>query len=241
MNAFAVVDGLKVRTANLDDAGERARIDAFVAGQAEAELFHRPHWILAVERGCGQRSHYLLAEDRAGTLQGILPLTEVRSLLFGSALVSAGFAVGGGIVARSQEAADALADHAWRLAVSLGCASAELRGGGEPPRGWIAMEGVYASFARDLPTGEEAILKSIPRKQRAEIRRAGTFDLEVSVGSGAIDRETHYPIYAESVRNLGTPVFPRRLFEAMLDRFDEDADILTIRQDGQPLASVLSF
>ena len=240
MNAFAVVEGLTVRSADLGDAEERRRIDAFVAAEAQAELFHRPQWSLAVERGCCQRSHYLVAEDPAGTLQGILPLTEVRSALFGSALVSAGFAVGGGIVARSPEAADALGERAWGLAVSLGCASAEIRGG-EPPQGWIRKEGVYASFARDLHQDDEAILKAIQRRQRAEVRRAQTFGLEVEAGSGPGQRQTHYRIYAESVRNLGTPVFPRRLFEAMLDAFGEDADILTVRKDGEPLASVLSF
>jgi predicted N-acyltransferase len=51
----------------------------------------------------------------------------------------------------------------------------------------------------------------------------------------------HYAVYAQSVRNLGTPVFPRALFEAVLDAFGEDADILTVLADGQPVASVLSL
>jgi FemAB-related protein (PEP-CTERM system-associated) len=63
----------------------------------------------------------------------------------------------------------------------------------------------------------------------------------VNVGSGPADREAHYRVYSESVRNLGTPVFPRALFEAMLDAFGADADILTVRKDGEPVASVLSF
>src|SRR3546814_10708348 len=41
--------------------------------------------------------------------------------------------------------------------------------------------------------------------------------------------------------NLGTPVFPRALFEAMLEAFGDDADILTISRDGRPLSSVLSL
>jgi FemAB-related protein (PEP-CTERM system-associated) len=61
------------------------------------------------------------------------------------------------------------------------------------------------------------------------------------VGRGRVDREAHYRVYSESVRNLGTPVFPRALFDEMLQEFREDADILTIRKDGKPIASVLSF
>ncbi len=52
-------------------------------------------------------------------------------------------------------------------------------------------------------------------------------DLTVDVGTGEDDRAAHYAVYAESVRNLGTPVFPMSLFDAVLDTLD--SDILTIR------------
>lgn len=233
MNAFSPVATLTVRTA---DASDHERVAAF----AGAELFHRPEWSAAVEQGCGQRSHYLLAETVDGAIVGILPLTEMRSPLFGSALVSTGFGVGGGIVSYSQEAMEALAEAAWDLAQRLGCGSVELRGG-QLPEAWERKHGTYAGFARDLPQGDEAILKAIPRKQRAEVRRAQGFGFEVVVGSSPADRDAHYRVYSESVRNLGTPVFPRTLFEAMLDAFGDDADILIVRKDGVPVSSVLSF
>ena len=240
MNAFAPVSGLSVRPIDITDTAERQRIGAFLGEHPEAQPFHLPQWSEAVERGCGHRSHYLVARDGAGALSGLLPLTEVRSPLFGSALVSAGFGVGGGIVARSEEAVDALAQEAWALARRVGCASVELRGGAVPA-GWERHEGVYAGFARALPSGDEAILKAIPRKQRAEVRRAQGFGLEVTVGSSQPERDAHYRVYSESVRNLGTPVFPSALFDSMLEAFGGDADILTVWKDGAPLASVLSF
>ncbi len=240
MNAFAPVAGLTVRSADLSDPIERGRIDEFVHSEASAEIFHRPQWSMAVERGCRARSHYLVAEDWHGAIGGILPLSEVRSPLFGSALVSAGFGVGGGIVAPEPEAAEALATSAWELAQRLGCPAVELRGG-RIPAGWMRREGLYAGFARELAPDEAAILKSIPRKQRAEVRRAQGFALQTAIGSSATDREAHYRVYSESVRNLGTPVFPRPLFDAMLDEFGSDADILTVSKEGRAVASVLSF
>src|SRR3546814_14868976 len=79
---------------------------------------------------------------------------------------------------------------------------------------------------------------SIPRRRRAEFRRGLGFELDVSVGRETRD---HYRVYSESVHNLGTPVFPRALFEAMLEAFGDDADILTISRDGRPLSRVLSL
>ena len=137
-------------------------------------------------------------------------------------------------------AAAALAAAAWDLAGALGCATAELRGGGVPP-GWQTHTGTYANFARDLPGDAEALLLSIPRRQRAEVRRALGFGLETSAGTGRRQRDAHYRVYSESVRNLGTPVFPRALFEAALDAFGEEADIVTVWKDGRPLASLLNF
>jgi FemAB-related protein (PEP-CTERM system-associated) len=224
----------------LNDPRELIRSTRFIAAAPAGSPFHRPDWSRAVEQGCGQKSHYLLAEDRAGDIAGILPLTEMRSSLFGSALVSAGFGVGGGIVSADPAASQLLADHAWALAQRLGCASVELRGG-SAPAGWDRKAGAYAGFVRDLPRSDEEILKAIPRKQRAEVRRAQGLGLDVSIGAGPADRAAHYAVYSESVRNLGTPVFPRELFASMLDHFGEDADILTIRHNGKPVASVLSL
>ena len=233
MNVLSPISGLAVRRAGRD---EDARICAFLARHPDATPFHRPAWSRAVEQGCGQQSHMLVAET-CGAVTGVLPLTHVRSLLFGTALVSAGFGVGGGILAADPVSAERLAAAALALADELGCHSVELRGG-EIPQGWHVAEGTYANFARPLPQGDEAILKSIPRKQRAEVRRAIGFGLDVEIGR---DADAHYGVYAESVRNLGTPVFPSALFTAMLDAFGDDAEILTVRHDGRPVASVLSL
>jgi FemAB-related protein (PEP-CTERM system-associated) len=122
----------------------------------------------------------------------------------------------------------------------LNCPTVELRGG-PAPAGSTSLGGIYAGFVRDLASDDEAILKSIPRKQRAEVRRAQGFGLTVAIGGFPEDLDAHYRVYAESVRNLGTPVFPRALFREMLAAFGTSADILTVSDRGRPLASVFSF
>src|SRR5690606_9885834 len=64
-------------------------------------------------------------------------------------------------------------------------------------------------------------------------------DFEIVIGTGPEDRAAHHRVYSESVRNLGTPVFPRRLFDAALEELP--AELLTVRLHGEPVASVLSF
>ena len=234
MNAPANIALPFVRTADLGT--EAGKLDAFVLAHSEGTPFHRPQWSRAVEKGTGNRAYYLVAEQ-GGAITGVLPLSEIRSALFGGSLVSAGFGVGGGILALSSEAGAALTDAAVALAESRNCPSIELRGGALPPF-WRQNEGIYAGFVRALPSDEEAILKAIPRKQRAEVRRALGNGLDARFGR---DLEGHYRVYSESVRNLGTPVFPRRLFRAMLEEFGNDADILVVSKQCKPLSTVLSF
>lgn len=236
MNAPTHLD-LTIRTLDPTDAEQAAAIDAFVEAAPGATPFHMPIWSVATARGTGQRAH-MLAAMRGGAIVGILPLTEMHSPLFGRALVSTGFGVDGGILSGDARATVMLAEGARALAGRLSCPSLELRGGSDPGAGFERDDTTYLGFVRDLAGDEEARLLAIPRKQRAEVRRSLSFDLSVTIDA---DPRDHYAVYAESVRNLGTPVFPAALFRQVLDAFGDRADILSVRHDGRAVASVLSL
>ncbi|WP_156681400.1 FemAB family XrtA/PEP-CTERM system-associated protein [Sphingomonas profundi] len=234
-------EGIVVEPLDSAAAGSGEQVLSWLRARPDATPFHLPAWSLAVAVGCGQPAHYLVAR-RGARIAGVLPLSAIHSALFGRALVSSGFAIGGGILAEDAIAAEALCAEAWRLAERLSCPSLELRGGWLPEgEGWHVSGGSYAGFVRPLATDDAAELLAIPRKQRAEVRRALGFPLTVEIGRGEADRAAHYAVYSASVRNLGTPVFPRALFDAVLEGFGEDADILTVRHEGRPIASVLSL
>jgi len=239
MSAHMVIAVPKARLATLADPHDVAQIDAFVRAHPYGTPFHLTAWSRAVERGCGQLGRYLVAHAD-GALVGVLPLTEIHSPLFGRALVSAGFAVGGGVLAYDEGVAALLTQAAVTLAKRLSCPSVEFKGG-FLPSDWHHDTSTYCGFSRPLAADDDAELLAIPRKQRAEVRKALAFDLSVETGSSASDRAAHYQVYAASVRNLGTPVFPRALFSEVLDAFGNHADILTVRYQGAPVASVLSL
>lgn len=238
MNAPFRLASETVALADLRDPGEAARIEAFVAEHVGTP-FHRPAWLRAVERGTGHRALGLVAH-RGSAIAGWLPLSEVHSPLFGRALVSSGFGVGGGVLASDSTVAERLAAAAQELALRRSCPTIELRGGAIPS-GWVVRSESHCDFAGPLAGDDEAQLLAIPRKQRAEVRKGLAHDFEVTVGTAEAERAAHYAVYAESVRNLGTPVFPRSLFDAVLDAFGESADIMTLRQRGKPVSSVLTL
>jgi FemAB-related protein (PEP-CTERM system-associated) len=236
VNAPFALAGETVREADLRQTDEAARIEGFVE-EMGGSLFHRPAWLRAVERGTGQRALGLVAEKGA-LLTGWLPLTEVHSPIFGRVLASSGFAVEGGVLTEREATAHALCRAAEELALRRSCASVELRGGTAPGH-WNSRTDSHCGFVTELAQDDEQQLLAIPRKQRAEVRKGLDGDLTVEIGRGDSDRVAHYTVYAESVRNLGTPVFPRALFDAALHALD--GDILTVRPQGKAVASVLSF
>jgi FemAB-related protein (PEP-CTERM system-associated) len=229
------------RLADVAQAPQAARVEAFLATHPQATPFHRPCWLAAVARGTGNAPLVLVLEQ-AGELVGYLPLSLIHSPLFGRMLASTGFAVGGGaLVAPGVDPAPlfvALEEVCQRYL----CPGAELRGGPLPARraGWVTKTQSHSGFIRPLAADDDAELLAIPRKQRAEVRKGLAQTFEVVTG-GLELAEEHYRVYATSVRNLGTPVFPRALFHAVLDGFGDAADILTIRHEGQAVASVLSL
>jgi FemAB-related protein (PEP-CTERM system-associated) len=213
------------------------RWDAFVDSCPEATFFHRAGWKEVIERSFGHRTHYLYAE-RDGRIVGVLPLVEIKSTLFGHALISNAFSICGGPAAVDEVARAALDARAEEIFRRCGADYLEYRCPARPKQAWSTRNDLYAGFARDLPASEDDNLKQIPRKQRAVVRKAIesplTWEIERNV-------DTLYRLYALSVRNLGTPVFGKTYFRNLLAVFADDADVLTVLSDGQPVASVLNF
>ena len=218
-------------------AGDEQRWDDFVRAHPGGTFFHLSGWKHVIERALRHRTHYLVAE-LGGMITGVLPLTHVKSLLFGSSLISNAFAVRGGPIASDEESLRALESEAVRLRERLGVPVLEFRDF-SPSRGdWPCRSDLYAIFRRAIEPNIESNLKSIPRKQRAMIRKGMRNELRSELDDG-IDRL--YPIYAESVHNLGTPVFARTYFHMLREEFRASSDIVTVTHNGQPVASVLNF
>lgn len=224
---------LRVIVAGPEDEG---RWERYVAAHPEATFFHRYPWRRVLHRAFRHRPHFLLAE-RQGQVAGLLPLAEVRSRLFGHSLASLPFCVYGGVVADDPAAAGALRDAAAQLAQSLGVESLELRNREPSGADWPTKD-LYYTFRKAISADNDANLKAIPNRQRAMIRKAIKHGLDSEEDDGT---RRLYRVYAESVRNLGTPVFSRRYLDILREEFGADCRVLMIREAGEDVAGVMSF
>ena len=217
--------------------GDEHRWDEFVLAHASGTFFHLSGWKRVIERAFGHRTYYLIAE-RGQTVTGVLPLTHVKSLLFGSSLISNAFSVHGGPIAEDAKSLRKLEAEALRLMDAIAVPVLELRNFSASRADWPSRKDLYASFRRSLDPAVEHNMKSIPRKQRAMIRKGMLNKLKSEIDDGI---ERFYRIYAESVHNLGTPVFSKSYFGILREEFPTCSDIITITCDGQAVASVLNF
>jgi FemAB-related protein (PEP-CTERM system-associated) len=219
---------------------DHARWDAFVGQCAEATFFHRAGWQEVIEQAFGHRCWFYFAEQD-GRIVGVLPLAQIRSRLFGHALMSLPFCVYGGVAAQSDAARALLDQAAQALAASLGAGHLEYRNFGQAPAapraGWLEKP-LYVTFRKAISADDEANLNAIPRKQRAMVRKGIKCGLR-----GEIDQDAgrFFTAYANSVHRLGTPVFSKRYFNLLKQVFGDDCEIRVIVKDEQLVAGVLSF
>jgi FemAB-related protein (PEP-CTERM system-associated) len=214
-----------------------AEWDAFVYSSVDGTFFHRAGWHDIFRDVFRLDPQFLLAE-RDGRIVGVLPLVHQKSLLFGNALIAAPFCVEGGTLAGDDEARAALDNAAIELMKEKGAASLEFRSRRATRAGWAARKDLYASFSRPLSQSDDENLKAIPRKQRAVVRKTLQGPLTSEIDS---DAARLFRVYSESVRNLGTPVFSRRYFEALLKTFGQDCDVVIILDAGEPVSAVMNF
>jgi FemAB-related protein (PEP-CTERM system-associated) len=217
------------------DAARRAEWDAFVTGSG-GSFFHLSGWKTLFEEVFGFRTHFLFAEQD-GSITGVLPLIEQNSILFGHGLISSPFCVQGGPTGDSSSCL-ALDSAAQRLMAETNSSFIEFRSKVATRTGWQSKKDLYATFRRRLTGDDEANLKAIPRKQRAVVRKAMQAGLTVHIEP---DPQAFYPVYARSVQNLGTPVFPRRYFQRLCEVFAGQCDLVVIRDRGVAVSGVLNF
>ena len=232
--ALSVAPALSVRAAA---PGDEAALNRFVFKHPNGTFFHRFGWHGIFQRVFRLMPHYLLAE-RAGQIVGVLPLVHQKSLLFGNALLSTPFCVEAGPLAVDADSDDALTGAAVDLFVKTKSRYIEFRSKKARHAGWTANAELYATFVRPLAADDEANLLAIPRKQRAVVRKTLSSGLISAVDT--VGDET-FQVYAESVRNLGTPVFARSYFAELQRVFAQDCDCIVVKEAAVPVSAVLNF
>jgi FemAB-related protein (PEP-CTERM system-associated) len=195
-------------------------------------------WFLALSGGL-RHEPYLLVATRGDQPVGVLPLALVKSLLFGRFLVSLPYVSSGGLVAAESAAAKLLIDRAVQLADELKVRHLELRH--ETPVEHPALNNTLSSkviMRLDLPDSVEQMRNALRSKVRNKVRKGEKQDFTLHWGHHDLLGD-FYSVFCRNMRDLGTPVFGRKLFDSILTRFSEDAELCVVRSGRHPIAGAL--
>lgn len=211
--------------------------DAFVAADDGATFCHLWGWREIFGAGFGHVAHFRAAV-RDGSIEGVHPLVRVRSRIFGDYLVSMPFLNYGGPLG-TLEARTALAEDARQLAGGFGVDLLELR---SRRRIETDLEEVQRKVTVVLPLGDDAdhlFKKGLKAKVRSQVRRPMKAGMEVRVGPECVD--DFHAVFAEHMRDLGTPVLPKSLFHDLLRVFPDRVVFAGVYADDRPVAGGCGF
>ena len=207
--------------------------------QAGPNAFHcDPRWLVALCRGL-RHQPYLLVAKQDDRPVGMLPLALVKSWLFGRFLVSLPYVNSAGVIAPDDESAAALIDRAVRLADELDVRYLELRHEVECPHPLLTERLTSKVHMRlELPPSSEELWSRFKPKVRNQVRKGEKQGLAVHWGGPELLRD-FYAVFSRNMRDLGTPVFSRRLFQSILMQFPDRAELCVLRLGTRPVAAAL--
>ncbi len=215
-----------------------AEWDAFVSSRPDATGYHRWTWRQVFERGLGRRTHYLLARD-GNAVVGVLPLVQVTSWLFGRALSSLPYVNYGGVLASTAAAGEALVAAATAIAEQQRLHYVVLRHR-ERQLADLAVRSHKVTMLLDLAETTEAMWTALDKKVRNQIRKAEKSNLTCASGGEEL-LDPFYSVFARNMRDLGTPVYGRRLFAEILRAEPRDARIHIVSLGSEPIACALTY
>lgn len=208
--------------------------DAFVQRTSCAASYHRWAWKAAIEKTYGHPAQYLAATE-GDRIRGVLPLFRIDSALFGRSIVSLPFFSYGGLLADSEDPTTALLGAAAGLAAEQKARYVELRHNDDRDIGWRSAC-TKVRLEIPLPKTVDELWKRVGTGLRNKIRKGQKSDLRVEwcgfEGIGAF-----YEVFATNMRNLGTPVYPRRWFEELFRASPERIQVLNVWSGARAVAA----
>jgi FemAB-related protein (PEP-CTERM system-associated) len=209
--------------------------ESFIQSVQETTAYHQFKWKTVITKSFGHPCHYLGVVDSKGEWQGALPLVHVCSKFFGNFLISVPFVNYGGLLYKTDSAANVLLKEAEQLRRCLGATHVELRHVGETLKG-VPTRQHKVTMILDLAVDVEAQWRTFNAKLRNQIRKAQKSGLQFVAGHLEL-LDGFYEVFARNMRDLGTPVYAKSFFYNILEAFPESTTIFAVYHNTKIIAA----
>jgi FemAB-related protein (PEP-CTERM system-associated) len=213
-------------------AGTATEWNAYVLRHPLGTVDHLWQWQTIFRDVFGHESEYVVAR-RGMDIVGVLPLVLFNSRLFGRSVVSLPVLNYGGLLTDSADIAGPLVAQAGDIARRFDASHVELRQ--QVRQTDLPARQHKVTVRMSLPERSQTLWDGLDRKVRNQVRKAQKGGFTVAWG-GTDVMEDFYRVFAENMRDLGTPVYSRRLFACVLAQFPTQARICVVSHGGRPVA-----
>jgi len=206
----------------------------YVKNNMAASVYHLAEWRDVIHSSFGHENYYLFANDSLGKCKGILPLIRLKSRLFGDFMVSLPYFNYGGAVADHPKIEQQLIEHANDLAEKLGVNHIEYRDDIKNEN--LPVKSDKVNMILSLPHDQDELWNSFTPKLRAQIKRPQREN--PSVLNGGIEYlDEFYDVFAQNMRDLGTPVYAKSFFRNIIEILPDNVRIMIVRLDGNAVGA----
>lgn len=211
-----------------------ATVADFLREHPGATVYHQPAWTTLLGRVFGHDTAYLTADGPTGVL-GVLPVVFFNSRVFGVFGVSLPFVNYGGVVADNEAVRLSLLDRAVEEVRQRGGSHLELRHSAQLYANLTPRRHKVAMILR-LSDTADAEWNRLDRKVRNQVRKGEKSELTVETG-GVELTDAFYGVFAHNMRDLGTPVYSKAFFHAVLSTFAATSRAFVVHHQGTPVAA----
>ncbi|MBN1271422.1 MAG: FemAB family PEP-CTERM system-associated protein [Candidatus Aminicenantes bacterium] len=221
---------------NLCGRNENKYWDDFVESCPSASFYLHSHWLKCLEKAFGFKSLRFKAVDEQGTIHGVFPLVEMRDIRGHKVLISLPFSNYAGTCCDDSIWNGCLFQAAWNLAREQKLRFLEIRSLDVKIEEFPA-DVHSVNYFLELREGESQVWKHLHPNKRNKIRKALRYGLTNDRGRNYLDQ--FYWIFARNMRRLGTPPYPLKFFQTILDEYEGESDIIVTKKGKAVISAML--
>jgi serine/alanine adding enzyme len=208
--------------------------DEYVLNHPNSTFYHQIGWKNVIEKTYGHKPRYLVAKE-SDKITGILPLFLLKNIFFGKKLISIPFAPYGGVCADSKEVESILLEEAKKIIDNRSLDYLEIRQleSGEKE---FQTNTTYTTLILDLNPNSEIIWKGFRKTMRRYVTKSLENKFQFINNSNNINE--FYKVYAQNMRDLGTPAHSHSFFMNILFEFPQNINITMVKQQNKVMATL---
>jgi FemAB-related protein (PEP-CTERM system-associated) len=210
--------------------------DAYVANVSTTNTYHYAVWLQIIQEQFGREGILWVAFDGQSRIIGGIPLVIFDSRLFGRFAVSVPYFNYGGVLSEYFNVAQELLLSANDLCGQMNLRHIEVRcmQKGLLPDG--ACLSKKSSLILELPASQSQLEQQLGAKVRAQYKKALEHSPRFTLGKTEL-LDDFYTVFAQNMRDLGTPVYAKGWFARLLEEPSLNCHIALVHMHGQPVSA----